>query len=809
MHDRLRLEMYPNKNYENDIKYTTQLNRVICNLLGIWPDIETSFLKNFKNVSLILSCIFLLITELIPTILYVVYIEKRFRIRMILIPSIMFTTSAVIKYFSLMLNKNQVGNCLTQVKDDWRNVVSASARRSMINKARTARHLIVLCCIFMYSAGFYFRTIVPLYKGKSVTDQNITIRHLPCASYFILFNGQISPAYEIIFFMQFASGFIKYTITVAICSLAALFVMHVCGQLEILMALIENLVNETDEKNLDRMLGMAVEHQIKMRNFLRLVQSTLEHTSLLEITGCTIFICLLGHSIITEWENQNVVSMCSYVILLTSMSFNIYIFCFIGEQLSIEGEKLAVTVCTLAWYRFPNAKARELILVIAMSIVPTKLKAGKFFELSIRTFGDVSNGYFRKYDRLTLEMYPNKNYENDIKYTTQLNRVICRLLGIWPDTEPSFFKNLKSVSLILSCSFLLASELIPTILYVVFIEKRFRVRLKLISSILFTTTAVLKYFTLVLSKNQVRNCLTRVKDDWRNVVSASARHSMINKARTAKRLLILCGIFMYTSGLYFRTIVPLSKGKSVTDQNITIKHLPCPSYFVLFNGQISPAYEIIFFIQFFSGFIKYTITVAICSLAALFVMHVCGQLEILMALIDNLVNKTEERDLDRMLAMTVEHQINMRNFLRLVQSTLEHTSMLEVTGCTIIICLLGHDIITEWEDQNVVSMCSYIILLTSIGFNIYIFCFIGEQLSVEGEKLAITVCTLAWYRLPNEKARALILVIAMSIVPTKLKAGKFFDLSIRTFGDVSNGYFLVKYYKQKCVLHSFRSLRWL
>lgn len=257
-------------------------------------------------------------------------------------------------------------------------------------------------------------------------------------------------------------------------------------------------------------------------------------------------------------------------------------------------------------------------------------------------------------------MYPNKNYENDIKYTTQLNHVICRLLGIWPDAEPSFFKNLKSFLLILSCFFLLGCELIPTILYVVFIEKRARVRLKLISSILFTIVAVLKYFSLVLSKNQMRNCLARVNNDWRNVVSASSRNSMIDKARTARRLLVLCGIFMYTSGLYFRTIVPLSKGKSVTDQNITIRYLPCPSYFVLFNGQISPAYEIMFFIQFFSGFIKYTITVAICSLAALFVMHICGQLEILMALIDNLINETEENNLNRMLALAVEHQIKMR-----------------------------------------------------------------------------------------------------------------------------------------------------
>lgn len=259
-------------------------------------------------------------------------------------------------------------------------------------------------------------------------------------------------------------------------------------------------------------------------------------------------------------------------------------------------------------------------------------------------------------------MLANNNYESDIKYTIELNRFIFRLLGIWPylETGPSTLETLRSVSLILVCYFLLCCELIPTILYVIIVEKRTRIRLKLISSVMFTILAVLKYSSLVFGKSQVRNCLLRVQDDWRNVANANARESMIDRARTARRLLILCGIFMYSSGLYFRTVVPLSKGKIVTERNVTIRHLPCPSYFIFFDGRVSPAYEIVFFIQFFSGFIKYTITVAICSLAALFAMHLCAQLEILMTLMNNLVNERDVKNLDMRLAVTVEYQIKMR-----------------------------------------------------------------------------------------------------------------------------------------------------
>lgn len=37
---------------------------------------------------------------------------------------------------------------------------------------------------------------------------------------------------------------------------------------------------------------------------------------------------------------------------------------------------------------------------------------------------------------------------------------------------------------------------------------------------------------------------------------------------------------------------------------------------------------------------------------------------------------------------------SLYSFLQLVQDTLQYTSLLEVMGCTIIVCLLGHDILT-------------------------------------------------------------------------------------------------------------------
>ncbi|XP_011058393.1 PREDICTED: uncharacterized protein LOC105148385 [Acromyrmex echinatior] len=219
---------------------------------------------------------------------------------------------------------------------------------------------------------------------------------------------------------------------------------------------------------------------------------------------------------------------------------------------------------------------------------------------------------------------------------------------------------------------------------------------------------------------------------------------MIKSAKIGRRLVTLCAIFMYGSGLSFRLILPFAKGKIITPQNVTIRPLPCPAYFIFFDVQVSPIYELIFVIQILSGIITYSITTGLCGLAAVFVMHICGQLKILMSLMRNFVKEKwqEKREVNRKLA------------------------------------------IMEWENSNPLAMSSYFTALMSMLINMFMFCYTGEQLTVQAEKVARTSCMLEWYRLPNKDARGIVLMIIMSNLPTKITAGNIMDLSLKTYGDV-------------------------
>ncbi|XP_011158994.1 odorant receptor 13a-like [Solenopsis invicta] len=383
-------------------------------------------------------------------------------------------------------------------------------------------------------------------------------------------------------------------------------------------------------------------------------------------------------------------------------------------------------------------------------------------------------------------MLPNEQYKEDMIYVTKLTRHVLSLLGVWPSYNRRSVGEKAWKYFLISISYMLIYfVLIPGISFSL-IEKT-KVTVRTIPLLFYGFMASGKYSNLVFREKNIRRCLKHIEEDYRIITSTEARDTMIESAKIGRRLVTLCAIFMYGTGLFARSILPFAKGKIVTAQNITIKPLPCPAYFIVFDAQVSPVYELTFTLQVVSGIITYSITTGLCGLAAVFVMHACGQLKILVDMMKNLVEEQweEKQEVDRKLARMVEHQIRIRSFLHLVENTLQQACLIELMGCTAILCLIGYFIIMEWESNtNSIAVCTYFITMTSLMINMFLFCYTGEQLTVQAERVARTSCELEWYRLPDKKARAIVLVIIISNMPIKITAGKIMDLSFKTYGDV-------------------------
>ncbi|XP_018364275.1 PREDICTED: odorant receptor 22c-like [Trachymyrmex cornetzi] len=391
----------------------------------------------------------------------------------------------------------------------------------------------------------------------------------------------------------------------------------------------------------------------------------------------------------------------------------------------------------------------------------------------------------RYLDRNKSELY-NQNYKNDFRTNLQLNIWIMKIIGTWPLTHSSvemlWYKVLNII-----CYILLALLLIPSGIYIVLEIKDFYNQLKLGSALTFFFMAVLKYCALLLRENDIRKCIDYIKNDWRNVRYMDERRIMLENANFGRRLVVICSVLMYGGVTFYFVAVPLTRAKiKEEDTNLTYRRLVFPVPSVIVDARRSPVNEIFYFIQLFAGFIAHNITVAACSLAALLAMHACGQLQVLMSWINHLVDGREgvNDTTNERLAKIIQLHMRILNFISLTEELLHEISLVEVVGCTLNICFLGYYCMMEWDFKKPVSGLTYLILLISLTFNIFIFCYIGELVTEQIIKVRESSYMIDWYRLPEKKSLAVILIICMSNATTRLTAGNMIELSISSFGNV-------------------------
>lgn len=270
------------------------------------------------------------------------------------------------------------------------------------------------------------------------------------------------------------------------------------------------------------------------------------------------------------------------------------------------------------------------------------------------------------YDRsghsgLTRQIH-NEHHEDDIRYTMQMCRWVLKPIGIWHLIygHLSHYDKLISVVLIVTCLSALCFVLIPSGLYTLLREKDINVKVKLFGPVGFCLTSTIKYCYLGMRAASFGKCIHHVEDDWRAVRDEDHRKIMLKNALTGRRLTTLCALFLYTGGLSYHTIMPLSSRKKINDSFIS-RPLTYPGYDIFFDPEASPAYEIVFCIHCLFALVTYNITTAACSLAAIFVTHACGQVQILMTLLNDLVqgNRSKCTTVDNRLGMIAKHHVRV------------------------------------------------------------------------------------------------------------------------------------------------------
>ncbi|XP_015179392.1 PREDICTED: uncharacterized protein LOC107067955 [Polistes dominula] len=380
----------------------------------------------------------------------------------------------------------------------------------------------------------------------------------------------------------------------------------------------------------------------------------------------------------------------------------------------------------------------------------------------------------------------NLDYKKDLNYSMELNRWLLKAIGIWPTTEnASLFDILLARFLNLFHSSLIGFILISTILYILLDVKDIQAKLSKIGPVTFTTGNLIKYWLLILHGNEIKRCLNHIQVDWKDVKRQEDRQIMLESAQIGRRIVVISASFGLGALFLYRVVVPLNSPKLVSG-NLTFRPLAYPVSKVIIDARQSPANELMLLIQCICGFITSAITAGSCSFVAICSLHACGQLKILMGWLNHLINGfPEENDsVDNRLSDIVKKHVRVLNFITYTEDSMNEISLVEILACTLNICMVGYYMIMGWNHVNAINLFAYVTLLTSFMFNIFIICYIGELLAEECKRMAESAYMINWYELKGKKALSLIIIISMSISSSRLTAGKFVELSLRSFGDV-------------------------
>ncbi|XP_018311181.1 odorant receptor 4-like [Mycetomoellerius zeteki] len=373
-----------------------------------------------------------------------------------------------------------------------------------------------------------------------------------------------------------------------------------------------------------------------------------------------------------------------------------------------------------------------------------------------------------------------------IDYSLQINRWFLKLIGAWPriNTPSSVYKIMILLQIFI-CSSVIAVTTIPCLLYVLFEADNIKQKLNAVAPLIHRAMGSIHYWVLLKRSHDIDKLIRHMEADWNLIQGFDDREIMLQQAKFGRFIVIICAVFMQGS-LFLFSLGRSMKTTTIIVGNETFKTHPtnCPIYSKIIDTRFSPVNEIVLILQNLTMFVASFSTVGACSLAAVFAKHACGQLNVLYAWLHELVENRKKNDINQKLTAIVEHHLRILSFISRVESIMHKASLAELMGCTIVLCLMGYYTIMAWESFDTAKITSYVVIYLSMGFNIFIFCYIGEIITEQCKRVGEMAYMTDWYNLHHKTARGLILIIARSNNVIKITAGKLFHLSIATFGDV-------------------------
>nr|XP_049694321.1 odorant receptor Or1 [Helicoverpa armigera] len=204
-----------------------------------------------------------------------------------------------------------------------------------------------------------------------------------------------SPAYELTYVHQVGALLIAAYLNVAKDTLVAALIAQCRCRLRLLgyslRTLDKGMGNEAytftseQEKTLSLRLGSCVEQHQKALDVGKELQECFSEPTFAQLTVSLIIICATAFQL-SMGHSDNMVRLLSMGTYLLNMTFQVFIYCYQGNQLSEESSEIAGAAYECPWYKCSLRVRRGLLIVMVRTRRALRLTAGGFTTLSLASF---------------------------------------------------------------------------------------------------------------------------------------------------------------------------------------------------------------------------------------------------------------------------------------------------------------------------------------------------------------------------------------------------------------------------------------
>ncbi|XP_057317868.1 uncharacterized protein LOC130662913 [Microplitis mediator] len=634
---------------------------------------------------------------------------------------------------------------------------------------------------------------VVIINSASVLN-NIPTKTLPISGWFP-YRHTNSSGFWVAYFHQMIALSVTSMIAFSFDTVVYGVFLRNCSQLQILKNRLENFVEILNEGKLNNttngsictireserhLIKQCIHHHWIILQFSQQSNDLFAPIIFIQYSFSSLILCLiLQSSTKLVFMSPEFIFM---VIYLGCMLLQIFLFCWYGNEVTRESSGIHLAIYNMDWQVLTTRSQKDLLIMKTRAILPIRFTSGQLIELSLDSFTKLIKFSYSAYNLLHQKyFFPKKVNMKILPYSF----MILEYFGGWkPITWSTSIKgkfydiyaltiNLTMVTFCMSC------------LIDLFDTTNFEDIVQNMSMSLTIIIGCLKLFLLSVKRNEIINVLQLFDTNICRVRCAEEANIQLKYDKKEKDLVKKYGGSVCMA-------VFLIQSASVLN-NIPTRTLPINSWYP-YRQTNSKGFWVAYFHQTIAITVTAIIAFAFDTVVYGVFLRSCSQLQILKSRLENFVeilnggklnNKTSQlvftiRDSERhLIKQCIHHHWIILQFSQQSNDLFAPIIFIQYSFNSLVICL------TVQSSTKLVFMSPefifMVIYLGCILLQIFLFCWYGNEVTLESSDIHLAICNMDWQVLTSRSQKDLLIMKTRAILPIRLTSGYLVELSLDSF----------------------------